>query len=565
MSSTSIVSVNTLRMAIPIGVGIVSLAYLSAKLFGNRNVRIQYENEQAIPKVALRDGETTHDAEYYEDPQAFLLRCEKIYGPVFQVCINNQVLTAVSGSDLAREVHFNEALSFRDNVEDTTGYRAYIHSLVKSHVYVDTMIHFQLIKEGITTKLSKFTPSIVKNIGATLDEQIGLSKEGEPVFIASPVLVLQDALANAMTHIFMGTEMAMNTKVPAVFTHITHDFGVMLNQLVRARSITALLKTKVLYRYLNPIHKHRQVLVDAAKPILEQRRLQKKYAAEHGLEYENPHDLLQRMIDNKESYGFKDLEDICGHLILLVLSSMHTTLESALHMIYHLSIHPDVVGKIYDELQDLLDQQTKDREEQRQSYRCSQGAADFSFVGTDLDQANDREISDFVTKRAVHLDSFLREIFRYRTGNLASTHMARSDVMLSTGHIIRKGEKVSINCRSIHLNDNLQGDEANEFRPWRFVGKNSGATKATKEYLAFGLGRYTCPGRFLAIHDLKILCMIIVSKYSLITADDNTKVPGMLFLPIAYDKMPGLYFTSRKVSKEKITPAHTPSNMTREE
>jgi len=50
--SSSLVSVNALKVAVPVGVGIVSLAYLSAKAFGGRNVQTRYESEQ----VRVKEG-----------------------------------------------------------------------------------------------------------------------------------------------------------------------------------------------------------------------------------------------------------------------------------------------------------------------------------------------------------------------------------------------------------------------------------------------------------------------------------------------------------------------------
>lgn len=54
MSSAVAVSANTLKLAIPIGAGVISLAYLCAKLFNNENARTEYENEKVIEKSYKR-------------------------------------------------------------------------------------------------------------------------------------------------------------------------------------------------------------------------------------------------------------------------------------------------------------------------------------------------------------------------------------------------------------------------------------------------------------------------------------------------------------------------------
>ncbi|KAH7048182.1 cytochrome P450 [Linnemannia elongata] len=541
MSTVSAVSANTLKLALPISASVISLAYLCAKLFNN-NVRTEYESEEAVPKVLLRKGDSTHDVEYNEDPDAFLLRCEQVYGPVFQIQCLNQSLTVVSGPSLAREIHLHESFSFRDAVEHMTGYRAFIHSVIKSHKDIDSMLHFRLLRDGVSTKLSSFTPEIVQRMTVMLEQQIGSSEGEEPKLVEWPLVALQNIVAATMAQIFMGSEIAENSQVLQTFINCTHDFGKIINQNTETRDTNRILKNKAQYGYLNAMHKHRQVLFEAAQPVVEQRCQQERLAAEQGVEYDRPQDMLQRMLDNVDEYGFVDLEDICGHLILLILASMHTTLEAGMNVLFYLAAFPDSLQPLHEEIEALLDEQAKDREEQRQRYR--EKGTTFSFEGTDLDPSVDREITEIVIKRAVKVDSFLKEMFRYRTERLASSHLARKDVMLSTGHVIRKGEKVIVNMRSVHQ-DKVHGENLTEFSPWRFLGKNPGAAKASKDYMTFGLGKFTCPGRFLAVHDLKIMIALIVTKYSSLVSQDKERQLGMLTSPLTYTSLTGLYVTSR--------------------
>ncbi|KAG0284326.1 hypothetical protein BGZ96_011287 [Linnemannia gamsii] len=542
MSSAVAVSANTLKLAIPIGAGVISLAYLCAKLFNNENARTEYENEKMIPKVSLREGDSTHDSEYNEDPDAFLLKCEQTYGPVFQIQYLNQTLSVVSGPTMAREIHMYEDLSFRDSVEHMTGYRAFIQSVIKSHKDVNTTIHYQLIRECVSTKLSSFTPEIIERMALTLEQQFGSSEGKEPKLVERPLVALQNVIAATIAQIFMGSEIAENAEVLQTFINCTHDFGLILSQTGKTRDTKKILRTKAQYGYLNAMHKHRQVLVEAAEPIVEQRRQQERLASEQGVEYDRPHDVLQTMLDNVEEYGFVDLEDICGHLILLILSSMHTTLEAGMNVLFYLAAFSDTIQPLYEEIESLFDEQAKGRGEQRQRHR-EKGTLS-SFENTDLDPLLDRKISEFVIKKAVKLDSFLKEILRYRIARLGSSHLARNDVMLSTGHVIRKGENVIVNMRSVHQ-DKVHGVDLTEFRPWRFVGKNSGAAKASKDFMTFGLGKFTCPGRFLAVHDLKILAALVVTKYSNLVPQDEKKQLGMLASPLIYSSETGLYVTSR--------------------
>ena len=57
----------------------------------------------------------------------------------------------------------------------------------------------------------------------------------------------------------------------------------------------------------------------------------------------------------------------------------------------------------------------------------------------------------------------------------------------------------------MYVDDSLKskefyGDDAEEFKPFRFVNANSPATKVERSYVAFGGGRHACPG-YLFVHN----------------------------------------------------------------
>jgi cytochrome P450 len=247
-------------------------------------------------------------------------------------------------------------------------------------------------------------------------------------------------------------------------------------------------KTK--YGMLNPLHKHIKILVDAAGPVIEERRRQEAEAYENGIEWERPLDIMQKLLDNSEKYGFVDLEDICGHLLILILVSVHTTTDTSTTLIYYLACFPEYHEPLFQEQQDVLGQIEAEREELRQKkLQSGEFESAEEFVGTELDPAHDRDFSAAALKRMVYMDSFVREIFRYRNTKLDMMHLAREPVTLSNGMRIAKGQMVVINLRSLHQSYEFQGEDPAKFRPWRFLGKAKAATKASVDYLPFGMGR----------------------------------------------------------------------------
>ncbi|KAF9564469.1 hypothetical protein EC968_004492 [Mortierella alpina] len=514
---TGAVPVDILKAVVPVGIGMASAAYLTLKM-------VSQTVDKSIPTVALRSGDSTHDAEYRDDPDLFLSRCEEEYGPVFNVYILNQCLTVISGP-MVREVFMNEDFSFGDALDDVTGIRAFSMSIIKSNRHPDSPILHELIRDNISPNLPLFAPRIVEQMVSIIDTSLG---HYDHKLVDNPLLVFQDMIASATG----------NRKVIDTFIQCTYDFGKVLGKDNR-KSFWYTFQNKATYGngVMNPLHKHVQVLVDAATPVVLERRKQEAEAAEKGIEYERPLDILQKMLDNFDKYNFVDLEDVCGHLLLLVLLSVHTTSDTS---------HMDM---LLQEQHQVLDEIAKEREEQRQS-KLQSGAAHSpkDFDGTDLDPKMDRDLSAAAVKRMTHVDSFVREISRYRTERLQLQHQARKNIVLSNGMTIHKGRTVIINLRSDHLNDETQGEDPTEFRPWRFVGKAKSATKVSFDYLAFGMGRHACPGRFLAIQELKTVSILIVSKYSRLEIQDPSKTKKALLTRIGDSVPTGIIFTSRDLS-----------------
>ncbi|KAG0300284.1 hypothetical protein BGZ99_003866, partial [Dissophora globulifera] len=200
-------------------------------------------------------------------------------------------------------------------------------------------------------------------------------------------------------------------------------------------------------------------------------------AIEKGVQWDRPDDIMQRLLDNFDKYGFVDLEDVCGHLLILILVSVHTTSDTSTNLLYYLAAFPQHMEKLYAEQQEVLDAIQKEREKERQEL-----AQKGEPMRDDLDPTHDRDLSAAAIKRMVHMDSFVRETFRFRTERLILAHRARKDITLSSGVKISKGHTVIVNVRSMHQGPE-QGDQVDEFHPWRFVGKLKSATKVGTDFL----------------------------------------------------------------------------------
>ncbi|KAF9344275.1 hypothetical protein BGX26_004582 [Mortierella sp. AD094] len=542
-----------LRVALPIGIGLASAAYLTLKLTQYTNDG--FSTDKSIPMVPLRPGDSTHDAEYVIDPDAFLARCEKAFGPVFNCHIQGRPLTVVSGP-LVREIFMSAHFSLMDALDDVTGMRTYMKAMFKSNDDPDHQLSHEIVRDTITPNLPLFTPRIVELLTMILEKELG---HCERKLIENPFVFLQEMVANAMADVFVGPDVAKDRRVIDTFIECTHDFGRLLSTFNIKTTWTAFLtRRKYGSNMLNPMHGHVINLAEAITPVVMARRQQEAEvqaridAGDKDAVYERPLDILQKLLDNFDKYKFVDLEDVCGQIMWLVLSSVHTTSESSTNLCYYLAAYPEYMQPLWDEQEEVLDQITREREQTRQKQlEDSQVASREAFTGTELDPVKDRDFSASALKRMVKMDSFVREVFRFRAERLSLVHAARERVTFSNGMTISKGANVIVNIYSLHRATDLQGEDPSEFRPWRFVGKAKSATKASVDYLPFGMGKHACPGRFLAIQEIKTVGSLMISKYSRIEIQDKSKTKESLFTGVGAPVPTGLIFTSRGAEFEQ--------------
>ncbi|KAF9990303.1 hypothetical protein BGZ75_002617 [Mortierella antarctica] len=532
-------TIKMLKTVVPIGVGIASAAYFVVKTILDDG----YSLDKTIPTVPIRRGDYTHDYEYMENPDAFLKRCEEKYGPVFNCNIRGAPFTVISGA-IVREIFTNDDFSFKDAAEDITGSISFTQSIVKSCKDKDaaTKVLHEIIRDNVSNQIPLLTPRIVRQMTGVLERDMG---NCDRKLVENPMLLILEMVSTAMVDVFMGDELAKNPEVVQTFAWCTYDFGQVIGPQVRASRFTKwFVRMKYIYLF-NPLPKHVKVLIRAATPIILQRRKEEEEAVAKGIPYNRPMDILQGLLDDFEKYNFIDIDDVCGFLVVLVLTAIHSTTDSCTNMTFYLAAYPEVVEPLYQEQVEVLDQVAKERELERQEkLKSGEVSSAKDFEGTELDPKNDRDYTANVLKRLEKMDSFIREVMRFRMEKLRLEHMAMKDITLSNGMVITKGKKIIVNVRSVHQDDKLQDGNATEFLPWRFVGKNKASTPSVG-YLSFGMGRHACPGRFLAVQELKTVASLMVSRYSKFEFQDPSKTTEALLALIGSNVPTGLYFTSR--------------------
>ncbi|CAG8666346.1 7366_t:CDS:2, partial [Gigaspora rosea] len=140
-------------------------------------------------------------------------------------------------------------------------------------------------------------------------------------------------------------------------------------------------------------------------------------------------------------------------------------------------------------------------------------------------QCNGNELTSDDIAKMVKLDSFVKETLR-----------------LSSGIV---GSLVMVNFIDTNNDEELQGQNPTEFYAYRHLERNSPAIKLERNFLSFGGGKHACPGRALAVNEIKVFLHKVMLKYD-IKADTEGIQRRKFFGPLASLVKGGIVFENRK-------------------
>ncbi|KFA45495.1 hypothetical protein S40293_10289 [Stachybotrys chartarum IBT 40293] len=213
-----------------------------------------------------------------------------------------------------------------------------------------------------------------------------------------------------------------------------------------------------------------------------------------------PDDMLQWLIDAQDAVSKVDLNLIAQAQLAAIFASVHTTSLVTTNAVYTLASSPEIFSIL--------------KEDVKQALQCSEGQFTISSL-----------------QNMKKVDSFLKEILRFHT--LSATTFNRKVIKpfrLSNGESIPAGVYVQIPAGVMAFDEDLFSD-AKTFNALRFFelqqakDKETSHSKAVKSVtstqlvgvdqtnLIWGYGRHTCPGRFFAANELKMILAVILLHY----------------------------------------------------
>ncbi|PYI11404.1 cytochrome P450, partial [Aspergillus sclerotiicarbonarius CBS 121057] len=121
------------------------------------------------------------------------------------------------------------------------------------------------------------------------------------------------------------------------------------------------------------------------------------------------------------------------------------------------------------------------------------------------------------------LDSFMREVLRTKGDTWGPVRQTTRPVRVGP-YILPKDAVCLVLISRAHQHPDYYGFEGRVFDGFQWAQKGRPAVQGSPEFLTFGLGRWACPGRQLAIHEIKILVYLFFSRFDVRVKEGSLRV-----------------------------------------
>lgn len=196
---------------------------------------------------------------------------------------------------------------------------------------------------------------------------------------------------------------------------------------------------------------------------------------------------LENITDWRTKRGLTD-EEIIAQCIIFLVAGYDSSTSTLSFFTRHMALYPDVQEKLYQEITEILG-------EERANY-------------------------DNVQK-LTYLDMCISETLRLYPIGFILTRETREDCTIK-GLKIPKDSGIIVSTMALHR-DPKYWSEPNKFDPERFNEENKAKIKPFT-YLPFGDGPRVCPGRRLAMLELKMVISEALRKFRFVPSENTEKI-----------------------------------------
>ncbi|RXW11636.1 hypothetical protein EST38_g14220 [Candolleomyces aberdarensis] len=296
-----------------------------------------------------------------------------------------------------------------------------------------------------------------------------------------------------------------------IAAHVTHLFPKALKPIAKLLVGKVDSMTRKVEKFLGPI-------------IIE--RLEKD--AKYGPKWEGrPSDLISWLIDLAPP-EHKNVEDITIRVMLINFAAIHTTSLTLTNALLDVAARTEYIKPLRKEMEEVIGNHGWTKEAMGRMWK---------------------------------LDSVIKESSRlYGVSEIAVARKAVKDFTFSNGLTIPVGYTVAAASSGVHTDPTIYEDP-NSFNGFRFSEMRQNGTNEydplrhqmvslDSSYLLFGHGRNACPGRFLAVNEVKAMMAHILLNYDIKLPGDSKEIPPGKYFAGARTPAPNAEIMFRKRKRD---------------
>ncbi|KAJ6604022.1 cytochrome P450 [Mycena sp. CBHHK59/15] len=396
---------------------------------------------------------------------------------MFRVPYLDKWVVVVSSPELINDLR----LSRDEDLSAVHGFGAiFAANYTLGSTFVTNDYHVKVIQSPLTKSITARFADVKDEVAAAFQDEIPLS--GDEWTSVPGLMTVLRVISRASNRLFVGLPLCRDPD----YRNLTIEFtnGVMRS----AKQINLFphfLSRKIVGPQLSNLPRDLARAKKHLVPIIEQRLKQED---ENGPDWaERPNDLISWLLEHAVG-DERTPHSLTQRILMVNFVAIHTAANSFTQALFHLAHSPEYVAPLRAELEAAL---------------RAEGGWCKAAMG-----------------RCVKLDSFLRESQRFNGASAVNINrivVNPAGFTFSNGVHLPKGTFLVAATHATH-HDDANYEHAEVFEGFRFAREEQRDIKlqmATPDikYLSFGLGRHACPGRFFAVHELKIMLAYILENY----------------------------------------------------
>ncbi|KAL3418560.1 cytochrome P450 [Phlyctema vagabunda] len=377
-------------------------------------------------------------------------------------------------------------------------------------------IHRKTVHKDLTRKLGKLIPDVIDELTNSIDDYWGIdTSEWRDITVFTDMMKI---VSRASNRVFVGLPLCRNDDYLENARKFARDIPLTSGVF---RLFPKILRPVVQWVVSIPTAWHCHKCFSHLLPLVENRIIENGKRESGETKEEGPNDFLSwhiQNLDQEPDQSERTPTKIAHRIMVVNFAAIHTSTFAATNILFDI-FSTDPEERIVEQL----------REEPEQV----------------LSQHGGQWSKESLAK-LVKIDSAIRESMRISTFMIKGLQrMVKSPtgVTLQNGTHIPQGSTIGTPVYAIH-HDNANYENAMKYDAFRFSraresssileGKNLSIVTTNEAFLTFGHGSHSCPGRFFAAAELKLLLAYIILNYDvkpLLTRPPNKIIAANIIPP----------------------------------